>query len=392
MSLGINRIFYYFCNEINSLMKKLLLTLSSILLLASCNGGGPALFDAAKFEADVDGKPVKLYTLKNGPTTMQVTNYGGRVVSLFTPDREGKLASIVVAHDNIQDYVTPPGERFLGASVGPVGNRIGKATFEVDGEEFHTPTNDNGVNTLHGGFKGIDHQVWDVADVNDTAIVLHYVHPDGQEGFPGNLDITMTYALDAEGAFHVDFKATTDKATPVNLTHHPFFCLRGEGNGSVEEYEMWIKASHYIPIDSLSIPTGEIAPVEGTPFDFREAHAIGLNIGADDEQIRNARGYDHNWCIDKETEGVESICTVYDPLSGRYVEVLSDQPGLQFYSGNFFQGGEYGATGNELGFRSSLALEAQRWPDAVNNPSFTPSILRPGETYTSSTIYKLGVK
>ena len=371
-------------------MKKTLLALS-LLALVACNNKGPALFNAKKFVADVDGKPVHLYTLKNGPTTLQVTNYGGRVVSLFTPDREGNLTSIVVGHDNIQDYVTPPGERYLGASVGPVGNRIGKATFEVDGVEYHTPANDNLVNTLHGGFKGIDHRVWDVVDASESAIVLHYIHPDGEEGFPGNLDITMTYSLDDEGAFHVDFKATTDKATPVNLTHHPFFCLRGEGVGTVEEYDMWIKASNYIPIDKLSIPTGEIAPVDGTPFDFREAHAIGLNIGADDEQLHNGHGYDHNWCIDKETDGVELIACVSDPVSGRFIEVLTDQPGLQVYSGNFFLGREKGANGNVLGFRSSIALEAQRWPDSVNQPSFTPSILRPGETYTSSTVYRFGV-
>jgi aldose 1-epimerase len=370
--------------------KTLFAALAAITMMAGCSPKGPALFDEASFKADVDGKPVQLYTLSNGTTTLQVTNFGGRVVSLFTPDREGKLTSIVVAHDNIQDYITPPGERFLGASVGPVGNRICKGTFELDGEEYHTPLNNNG-NSLHGGFKGIDNVVWDVVSNSDTSIVMHFIHADGVEGFPGNLDITMTYALDSEGAFHVDFTASTDKATPVNLTHHPFFCLRGEGVGNVEDYDMCIKASHYIPIDSLSIPTGEIAPVEGTPFDFREAHAIGLNIGADDEQIRNAHGYDHNWCIDKETGGVELIASVYDPVSGRSVEVLTDQPGLQVYTGNFFLGGEFGANGNELGFRSSIVLEAQRWPDAVNNPSFTPSILQPGETYTSSTIYRFGV-
>ena len=370
-------------------MKKTLIALA-LMALASCSQG-PALFNPAKFEGEVDGKAVHLYTLKNGPTTMQVTNYGGRVVSLFTPDRDGKLVSIVVGHDNAQDYVTPPGERYLGASVGPVANRIGKARFEVDGVEYNTTPNDNVFNTLHGGLKGIDHRVWDVVDVSESAIVLHYIHPDGEEGFPGNLDITMTYSLDDEGAFHVDFKATTDKATPVNLTHHPFFCLRGEGVGSVNEYEMWIKASRYIPIDQWSIPTGEIAPVDGTPFDFRDGHIIGLTIGADVEQLHNGHGYDHNWCIDKDTDGVELVARVTDPVSGRFVEVLTDQPGLQVYTGNFFMGMEKGANGNKLGFRSSIALEAQRWPDSVNNPSFTPCILRPGETYTSSTVYRFGV-
>ena len=362
-------------------MKNILLTVL-VAIVAGCGGRPQLLVPSASFDSEVDGKPVKLYTLKNGDVTVQVTNFGARVVSTFTKDRNGKWENIVVGHRNLQDYVTPPGERFLGATVGPVANRIGNAQFCVDGVQYNTPVNDNGKNTLHGGFKGIDNLVWDVTEVSDTAIGLHLLHPDGQEGFPGNLDIDLTYILDAEGAFHVDVKAVTDKATPVNITHHPFFCLRGWGNGSVEDYSMWIKASAYIPIDQLSIPTGEIAPVEGTPFDFRRAHAIGQFIGMDNEQLKNARGYDHNWCLDKETDGVELVCKVADPVSGRFVEVLTDQPGMQFYSGNFFEGDE---------FRGSLALEAQRYPDAVNQPGFTPSILRPGEVYTSSTVYRFGV-
>ena len=349
--------------------------------IVSC-GQKPKLIPADRFNTEVDGKDVSLYTLKGGDIALQVTNFGGRVVSLFSPDREGNYDNIVVGHDNIQDYVTPPGERFLGACVGPVANRIGKGSFTLDGVEYQTPLNNNG-NTLHGGFKGLDMVVWDVVSSTDSSIVLHYLHPDGEEGFPGNLDITMTYALDCKGDFHIDYSAFTDKATPVNISHHPFFCLRGPVNGSVEEYEMYIKASNYTPVDSLAIPTGEISPVEGTPFDFRRPHAIGQLIGQDDEQLHNCRGYDHNWCIDKETDGVELVCRVVDPVSGRFVEVLTDQPGLQFYSGNFFEGKE---------FRTSLVLEAQKYPDAVNNPDFTPTLLAPGETYTQSTIYRFGVK
>ena len=347
----------------------------------SC-GQKPKLLPADRFNTEVGGKGVALYTLKGGGIALQVTNFGGRVVSLFTPDRDGNYDNIVVGHDNIRDYVTPPGERFLGACVGPVANRIGKGRFTVDGVEYQAPLNNNG-NTLHGGFRGLDMVAWDVVSVTDSSIVLHYLHPDGEEGFPGNLDITMTYALDCKGDFHVGYSAFTDRTTPVNISHHPFFCLRGPGNGSVEEYEMYIKASNYIPIDSLSIPTGEIAPVDGTPFDFRRPHAIGQLIGQDDEQLHNGRGYDHNWCIDKETDGVELVCRVADPVSGRFVEVLTDQPGLQFYSGNFFEGKE---------FRTSLALETQKYPDAVNHPDFTPTLLAPEETYTQSTIYRFGVK
>ena len=361
-------------------MKKILYVAILAFLAASCNKG-PKLIDAKKFDAELDGKPVQLYTLKNGDVIVQVTNFGARVVSTFTKDREGNWENIVVGHDCLQDYVTPPGERFLGAMVGPVANRIGNAEFTVDSVKYSTPANDNGKNTLHGGPIGIDNLVWDVTSVSDSVITLHLLHPDGLEGYPGNLDINLTYALSASGEFTVDVKAATDKATPVNITHHPFFCLRGNGNGSVEEYSMWLKASSYLPIDELSIPTGEIAPVAGTPFDFRQAHAIGHLIDADDQQLKNGHGYDHNWCLDKDTDAVELVCKVADPKTGRFVEVLTDQPGMQFYSGNFFTGKEY---------RGSLALEAQRYPDAVNHENFTPSILRPGETYSSTTVYRFG--
>ena len=367
-----------------------------LMLVFSCSGRPDSaslqLIDATHFDGAVDGKKVALYTLRRGDVTLQVTNFGARVVSLYTPDRDGNYTSIVVGHDNLADYVTPPGERFLGACVGPVANRIGGASFQIDGVTYQTPVNDNGKNTLHGGFKGVDGLVWDVVSATDSTIVLHLLHPDGLEGYPGNLDMTMTYALNAQNEFTVTYQAKTDRTTPVNFSHHPFFCLRGEGNGTVEEYRMWIKASHYLPIDALSIPTGEIATVEGTPFDFRYPHAIGQRMGDDDPQLRNARGYDHNWCIDKETDSVELVCRVDDPVSGRFVEVLSDQPGLQFYSGNFFDGKECGANGKTLGFRSSLALEAQKYPDAVNHDNFTPTLLRPGETYSQTTVYRFGVR
>ncbi|MBP5172107.1 MAG: galactose mutarotase [Bacteroidales bacterium] len=328
-------------------------------------------------------KTPNVYTLKAGDITMSVTDFGARVMTLTAPDRDGNVANIVIGHETAAEYIHPTGERFLGACVGPVANRIGAAQFELDGIVYHTPINDNGHNTLHGGFKGVDNLFWDVKSVTDSSIVFHLLHPDGLEGWPGNLDITMTYALNSQNEFKITYLATTDKATPVNLTHHPFFCLRGDGQGRVEEYLMTINASHYIPIDAESIPTGEIAPVEGTPFDFREPHLIGERIGLDDQQLVNARGYDHNWCIDKSTDGVELICTVEDPVSGRFIEILTDQPGLQFYSGNFFTGDEY---------RTSLALETQKYPDAVNHPDFTPEILRPGEEYSHTCIYRFSVR
>ena len=373
-----------------TMKRKNLLWLLPVLLTACVQKPqGPDLFAEEAFSSEVDGKAVGLYTLTSPGVVLQATNFGGRVVGLWTRDRNGAWADIVVGHDNLADYVAPPGERFLGACVGPVANRIGGASFEVDGVQYRTPVNDNGRNTLHGGFKGVDNLVWDVVSATDTSLVLHLLHPDGLEGYPGNLDITMTYALTGDSDFTVRYAAVTDAPTPVNLTHHPFFCLRGEGGGSVESYEMEINASHFLPIDALSIPTGEIRPVEGTPFDFRTPHLIGERIGDDDEQLRNARGYDHNWCLDRRSpSGVEFACRVSDPASGRVVEVWTDQPGMQFYSGNFFAGAENGSNGKPLSFRSSLALEAQRYPDAVNHPEFTPSLLRPGETYSQTTVYK----
>ena len=345
-------------------MRKNLLLIALAALTVTC---------CAPKDITVDGKTVTLYTIKNGDVTLQVTNFGARVTSLCTPDRDGKVTNIVLGHKNLEEYVNPKGERFLGACVGPVANRISNAAFQVDSVMYYTPVNDNGKNTLHGGFIGVDNMVWDVVATTDTSVVFHLLHPDGLEGYPGNLDVTMTYALTLANEFRVSYSATTDKATPVNFTHHPFFCLRGERNGTIEGYRMYIKASNYLPVDNLCIPSGEIAPVQGTAFDFRTPHAIG--------QMIPDSGYDHNWCIDKETDGVELVCRVEDPVSGRWVEVLSDQPGLQFYSGNFFTGDD---------FRASLALEAQQYPDAVNNPGFPSIILRPGEKYTQETVYRFG--
>ncbi len=374
-------------------MRKIsLLLLAGLAAACTVRTSEPVLLDPAAFKGEVDGTPVALYTLKGGDITLQVTNYGARVASIWTPDRDGNYADIVVGRKSLDGYVNPQGERFLGACVGPVANRIGGASFTLDGETYHFPQNDNGVNTLHGGFKGLDHVAWDVKEATDSTLTLTYLHADGQEGFPGNLLIEMTYAVTAADEFRITYSATTDKPTHVNIANHPFFNLKGEGEGTILGHEMYIKASHFIPIDSLSIPTGEVAPVVGTPMDFREVHTIGERIDNDFDQLRNARGYDHNWCIDKETDGVELVCTVYEPEKGRFLEVLTDQPGLQFYSGNFFDGTDFGKNGKPLAFRSSLALETQKWPDACNHPDFPSTLLVPGDTYTQTCIYRFSAK
>ena len=370
-------------------MKKIMFFLA-LAAAFSCarKGEGMDLADPAAF-AEYDGEEaVSLYTLRSGGLVLQVTNFGARAVSLYAPDRNGKMGDVVLGRGSLAEYVHPEGERFLGACVGPVANRIGRASFSVDGVRYNTPKNDNKVNTLHGGFIGVDNLVWDVMSSTDSSLTLHLLHPDGLEGYPGNLDMTMEYALSGND-FIITYSATADKATPVNFSHHPFFNL---GGASVESYLMTINADRYTPIDGLSIPTGELAPVEGTPFDFRTEHAIGERIGEDDIQLRNARGYDHNWCLVRSGDGLESACTVYDPSSGRQVEVLTDQPGLQFYSGNFFDGTVSDRHGRPMAFRGSLALEAQKYPDSPNHDGFTDIILRPGETYSQKTVYRFSVR
>lgn len=375
-------------------MKRTLI--AAALLLAACGSDTETdeirLLPAEAFRRTVDGKAVELYTLRAGDIALQATNYGGRVVALWTPDREGRYEDIVLGYENIGRYIDNTGERFLGAVVGPYANRIAKGRFTLDGAEYTLPLNNNGQ-TLHGGLKGVDRVVWDVVSATDDKLVLHYLHPDGQDGFPGNLDIEMTYSLTPDNEFRVDYKATTDKPTVANFSHHPFFNLKGEGNGTVLDNVLTINASHTTPVDSVLIPTGQIAPVEGTPFDFREPHAIGERIGADNQQLRNGGGYDHNWVIDRKTEsGIEQVATVWEPASGRTIEVLSDQPGLQVYSGNFFDGKSIGKYGKPQRYRESLALETQKFPDSPNHDNFPSTVLRPGETYTQVCIYKFGVK
>ena len=374
-------------------MRKIFL-LAVFVLAAACTSkvAEPVLLNPDDFKGEVDGDEVALYTLKGGDLTLQVTNYGARVASIWTPDRDGNYADVAVGRKSLEAYMNPPGERFLGACVGPVANRIKEGTFTIDGETYHTPINDNGVNTLHGGFKGLDHVVWEVREVTDSSLSLSYLHADGQEGFPGNLLIAMTYTVTSDNCFRIDYEATTDKPTHVHIANHPFFNLKGEGEGTILDHEIFINASRFLPVDSLGVPTGLIAPVEGTPMDFRTARAIGERIDEDFPQLACGHGYDHNWCLDRSGEGLELACTVYEPGSGRFLEVFTDQIGLQFYSGNFFDGNDFGKNGKPLLYRSSFVLETQRWPAACNCPSFPSTLLRPGETYTHTCVYRFSAK
>ena len=367
---------------------KRFLPIVALLALSAC-ARSVQLLPASAFETQIDGKDVSLYTLEGGGLTAQVTNYGARVVSLWVPDRDGCLRDVVIGYGNIDAYVNNPGERFLGSSPGPVANRIGGASFELDGETYQLDKND-GQNTLHGGFKGIDHLVWDVVEQAPNSILMRVVHPDGLGGFPGNKTISVRYSLTPDAALKVEFEAQTDKATPMNLAHHSFFNLKGSGDGDILGHILTINGSAITPVNEALIPGDEVVAVDGTAFDFRTPHAIGERIDADDLQLHNGHGYDHNWVLDVDGEKDLSVnATVLDPVSGTFMEVLSDQPGLQFYSGNFFGDGKtVDKYGHVVVYRGALALETQKFPDGIHHPQFPDTVLRPGETYRHTCLYR----
>lgn len=349
------------------------------------------LMNVNDFNTEVDGKKVSLYTLKNGFITMQVTNYGGRVVSLWMPDFKGSYDDIVLGYDNIDRYINNKGERYLGAVVGRCANRIGGGSFTLDGKKYELYKN-AGENTLHGGEFGVDRVVWDVKSVTDNAIVLHTVLPDGMDGFPGNLDITMTYTLTPDNEFRIDYLATTDAPTVCNLSHHSFFNLKGEGNGSIFDHELSINGKLITVIDKNLVPTGRFISVKDTPMNFMNSKAIGKDFNVYHPQMANGNGYDFNWVLNKPIGEMGFAASVLEPESGRVMEVFTDQPGMQFYSGNFFDGKTMGKYGKPLRTHESFALETQMFPDSPNQENFPSVVLRPGEEYHHTCIYRFGVK
>lgn len=364
------------------------------LLLAGCSTTSfdVALIEPEQFEMVVDGKPTSLYTLSEGLLTMQVTNFGARVVALWAPDRNGDLADIAIGYESLDRYINNTGERFLGAAVGPVANRIADGRMTLDGVEYRLSRNNNGQ-TLHGGLLGVDRIVWDVKSHSSNKIVFECTLPDGQDGFPGNRHIEMTYSLTPRNEFVVTYEAQTDTTTVMNLSHHSFFNLSGEGSGTILDHTLTIAASHITPVDSRLIPTGEIMPVDGTPFDFRTPHTIGERIDNTHEQLRMGAGYDHNWIIDRKDDGeVVKFADLYEPKSGRGIEVWSDQIAMQFYSGNFFDGSYCGKYERPIEYRGAVVFETQRYPDAPNHPNFPSVELRAGETYRQTCIYKFYVR
>ena len=347
----------------------------------------------ADFQKTVDGKQTDLFILKNeNGVEIAVTNYGGAVLAIMAPDRNGKFANVIQGHDSI-DHVINSHEPFLSTLVGRYGNRIANGKFLLEGQEYSLTIN-NGPNSLHGGPTGFHARVWDAEQVTPQSLKLHYLSADGEEGFPGNLDVTVVYTLSNQNEFIITYSAVTDKTTLVNLTHHGFFSLSGIANptASVENTFVTINADFYTPMNNVSIPTGEIAKVEGTPMDFRTPHAVGSRINDKFEQLEFGAGYDHCYVLNKREQGTLSFAAkCVEPESGRSMEVYTTEPGVQVYTANWHNGFE-GAHGATFPARSAICFEAQHFPDTPNKGHFPSCVLKPGEAYTQITVYKFGVE
>jgi aldose 1-epimerase len=345
--------------------------------------------------------PVEIYTLRNGHgMEARIITYGGIVQSLKVPDKDGKLEDVVLGYDTLDGYLT--NNPYFGCLVGRYGNRIGGAKFTLEGKTYTLATN-NGPNSLHGGIVGFDKVVWKAKSwftLDGPALELNYVSKDGEEGFPGTLKVTAIYTLTENNELHLDFTATTDKPTVCNLTHHSYFNLKGQGNGDILGHEVYINADKITPVDKDLITTGELKPVDGTPFDFRKPTAIGARINDPDQQLQYGPGYDHNWVINKplDKEGKPMLnkfslqARVHEPTTGRVMEVWSTEPGLQFYAGNFLDGSIIGKEGKMYPRRSGFCMEPQHYPDSPNKPMFPSTELKPGKTYQTSIVYRFSVK
>ena len=346
-------------------------------------------------KATFQGKPIEVATLKNARgVEIQAINYGAIITSLKVPDRAGKMADVVLGFDRPEQYWADPTPPYFGAIVGRYGNRIAKGQFAIGGKTYKLATN-NGPNHLHGGNRGFDKVYWEMSTKDSaqaSSVVFTRTSPDGEEGYPGNLRATITYTLTDKNELIVDYRATTDKATPVNLTQHSYFNLAGEGSGDILGHELTINADRYTPVDDTLIPTGQLAPVQGTPFDFRQATAIGARINNDDAQLKAGKGYDHNWVLNGTGNALRVAARLTDPKSGRSMEIQTTEPGIQFYSGNFLDGTIKGKGGHVYALRSGLCLETQHFPDSPNKPSFPTTILQPGKVYTTKTIMTFSAK
>ena len=367
-------------------MRIVQLCLSVLLLMATAT--------AVRAEVSVeDFDSIQRYTLKNASgMTVKVTNYGAIITSIMVPDRDGKLADVALGYDRVEDYINAVDKPYFGAIVGRYGNRIAAGKFTIDGNEYTLAVN-NGENHLHGGIIGFDKVVWNAQPIEGkNALELTYQAKDMEEGYPGALSVKVTYTLTDDNAIHVHYLATTTKPTPVNLTQHTYFNLKGEGEGTILGHELMLNADRYTPVDAGLIPTGELAPVEGTPFDFTESKAIGRDIDASNQQLTYGGGFDHNWVLNKpaDSAALTLAARVVEPTTGRVLEISTTEPGIQFYCGNFLDGRLKGKAGKPYVYRGGFCLETQHYPDSPNQPNFPSSILRPGETYDTTTVFKFG--
>lgn len=374
-------------------MKNYWIGLAAAATLLGCTpkrNNGPALLPTDTFETTLDGKAVKLYTLQNDAGfAVQITNYGARVVTLFAPDKNGIPGDVAMGFGSIREF-TEKRESFFGALIGRYGNRIGKAAFPLNGKTYALDANDHG-NMLHGGFKGYYNQVWTVAEHNHEMLELKYLSPDGEGGFPGNLETTVVYRITRDNELKIEYFAQTDQPTVVNLTNHTYFNLKGES--SIENHEIQIVADYFTPVDSLLIPTGELRAVDQTPMDLRTPVAIGAGANAPYEQLAYGKGYDHNWVLRKDSAQTLTLAAkVFEPESGRIMEVFTNEPGIQFYGGNFMDGQDTGKYGKPLVYRGAFCLETQHFPDSPNKPEFPSTLLLPGEHYYSVCVYKFSVQ
>jgi aldose 1-epimerase len=368
--------------------------ISFLFLFVFCTNNSKEEFvlKASDFQKTIDGKVTNLYLLKNDKIQVYITNYGGRIVSILTPDRYGQMGDVVLGFKSIDDYLSANGP-YHGALIGRVGNRIAKGKFTLDGKTYSLPINNN-QNHLHGGPEGFNNRVWEVKAVDQSSISMNYLSKDGEMGYPGNLDVQVKYSLNNENELLISYKATTDKSTPVNLTNHAFFNLAGEASGTINDHLLRLNADNFTPVDETLIPIGENRSVEGTPFDFRIPKTIGrdLNQQNTNTQMNYGGGYDHNFVLNKENEGEMSLAGyVIDPKTGRRMDIFTEEPGIQFYGGNFMDGSDIGKYSKKFLYRESFALETQHFPDSPNQPSFPNIILLPGEIYQTKSIYKFSV-
>ena len=344
----------------------------------------------ADFQTEVDGKQTALYTLTNANgMEVCITNFGGRIVSVMVPDRDGVMRDVVLGFDSIADYVKYPSD--FGATIGRYANRIGQGKFSLDGVDYQLPTNNYG-HCLHGGPKGFQYRVFDAVQPDQRTLKLSYLSKDGEEGFPGNLQCTVTFTLTDDNAIDIRYAAETDKPTIVNMTNHSYFNLDGDPSQNNSEYLLMVDADNYTPVDSTFMTTGEIVPVEGTPMDFRQPTAVGARIDDDFDQLKNGLGYDHNWVLNTKGDDSRACATLLSPKTGIKLEVFTNEPGIQVYAGNFLDGTLRGKKGIVYGRRASVCLETQKYPDTPNKPEWPTAVLRPGEKYDSHCIFRFSVE